>query len=166
MRCPARGAELHAQYAARGEAEPAVGGFAVHQKLATVRPCIRDARPVASSLLPDHEEQPDARLTLRPERLDGRDLRGQNSFRVARAAAVEPIALEAAREKWRHTVEMGREHDRWWANGRENVEPLVVHRLFGDRECVVPQKGGKPAAHLRLPSRRRVDVDEGPRQLY
>src|SRR2546426_2979596 len=122
MRGAPRGRELYAKHAARGEAESAVGGFAVHQKLATVRPCIRDARPVASSFLPDHEEQPDARFTVRPERLDGRDLGGQNSFRVARAAAVQPIALEAAREKWRHTVEMGREHDRRRANGRENLE--------------------------------------------
>src|SRR5207253_3924977 len=52
------------------------------------------------------------------------------------------------------------------ADGRENVDPLVVHRLFGDRECVVSQKGSEPASDLRLAARCRVDIHERARQLY
>jgi hypothetical protein len=58
------------------------------------------------------------------------DLRGQNPLRVARAAADDPSALEAAREKRRDAVEVGGQHDDGIARSGADVEPSSVDGLF------------------------------------
>ena len=85
----------------------------------------RRLRAVAAALLADDEHQADARLAVAPQPLGRRDLRGENALRVARAAAVQPVALDAARERTaarsrsasRSTTAGGRPADR-----RDDVE--------------------------------------------
>ena len=67
------------------------------------------ARAVAAALLADDEQQADARFAVAPQPIGRRHLRRQNPLRVARAAAVQPIALDAARKERRHAIEVGRE---------------------------------------------------------
>ena len=97
--------------AARRERKPVVGRLAVDEEARTPGCQVRGARAVAAALLPDDEQQSDAVLSGSPQPIDGRDLRGQNPLRVARAAADDPSALEAAREKRRDAVEVGGQHD-------------------------------------------------------
>src|SRR3982074_2914920 len=106
MRGAPGGAELEPQDAARREPEPAVGRLAVDKKPASVRGLVRHPRAVAASLLAAQKQQPAARLPCAAKRVGRRDLRGKNPFGIARAAAVEAIAVHMAREERRHAVKM------------------------------------------------------------
>ena len=110
MRRAPAGAQLEAQDAARGEAEPVVGRLAVDQKPAAAGAAsFAAARAVAAALLADDEHQADARFAVAPQAIGRRDLRRQNALRIARAAPVQPIAVDAARKERRHAVEVRRE---------------------------------------------------------
>src|SRR4029077_4325948 len=100
---------------------------------------------VAAALLADDEQQADARLSLRAEPVDGGDLRRENSLGVAGAPAVQPIALDAAGEKRRHTIEVRGEHHRRRGDSGEKVEPLAVDRLFDDVEAVIAEESREPS---------------------
>ena len=72
----------------------------------------------------------------RRSRVGRRDLRGENALRVARPAAVEATALDAARKERRHAVEVGREHDRRAGPAvARTLNRVVVDRLLGHREA-------------------------------
>src|SRR5207249_4342410 len=125
-----------------------------------------DARTIAAPLLADDEEQADALLSFRAERFHCRDLRGEDSFRVAGSAAVQAVALDAARKKRRHAIEVGREHHRRRPDRGQNVEAVVVDGLFDDVESAIAQKPCEPPAGRGFAPGGRVDVDERARQLY
>ena len=72
---------------------------------------VRNLGPVAAALLADDEQQADTGLALAPEGIRGRDLRGENTLGVTGSAPVEPIALDAAGKKRRHTIEVRRVDD-------------------------------------------------------
>ena len=113
VRGAAAGAQPEPEDAARREAETVVGRLAVDQKprAAIAAAVVRHARAVAAALLADDEHQADARFAVAPQLLGRRDLRRENPFRVARAAAEQPVAFDAAGKERRHAVEMGGEHD-------------------------------------------------------
>ena len=92
---------------------------------------VRDSRAVAAALLADDEQQADARLAVAPQPLGRRDLRGENALRVARAAAVQPIALDAARKERRHAVEVRREDDR--RRPGSSAVAMTLKRVLVDR---------------------------------
>src|SRR4029077_6739812 len=100
--------------APRREAEPIVGRLAVDEiaALDLRRRLVRGARAVAAALLADDEHEADARFAVAAQTPGRRDLRREDAFGVARAAPVQAIAFDAAREKRRHAVDVGRERDR------------------------------------------------------
>ena len=131
------------------------------------RRAFASSRAVAAALLADDEQQADARLAVAPQPLGRRDLRGQNALGVARAAAVQPIAVDAAREKRRHAVEVRREHDRP-GGVRTGVaitlNRVVVHRLLVTANPSSRRYAGEPAARFAFAAGRRIDVDERARE--
>ena len=135
-------------------AEAALGRLAVDQKPRAAGRVVRQLRAVAAALLADDEQQADAGFAFAPQAIDRGDLRGENALRVARAAAVEPIAVDAARKKRRHAIEVRGQHHRRATgartNGRDDVAPLAVHRLLGDLEPKLAQMLGEPPARFRL----------------
>ncbi len=128
---------------------------------------VRDARAVAAALLADDEHQADARLAVAPQPIGRRHLRGQNPFRVARSAAVQTIALDAARKERRHAVEVRREHD--GGIGRRvasTLKRVSSTRCSVTAESEAAQVVGEPAAGVAFPAGRRIDVDERARERY
>src|SRR5205823_4907009 len=120
----------------------------------------------AAALFADDEQESRARLAFGAEAFDRRDLRGEDPFRVAGAAAVEPVAFDPARKKRRHAIEVRRQHHVGRRGRGEDVEARVVHRLGDDRVAEAAQKAGQPAAGLALAAGRRIDVDERARDGY
>ena len=164
-RAPGR-AQPDAQRAARREPQPVVGRLAVHEK-----PRCRwrrdSPRARRRCRVPRRPRTAGRRaLALPPQDLGRRDLRRQDALRVARAAAVDPIALEPARKERRHAVEMRGEHDRRAARGRrDDVESGVVDRLLGDRQARARAGTAPASGPLRLAAGRRIDVDQPARQV-
>ena len=92
--------------------QPIVGRLSVDEKPAPSRGLVRASRAVAAPLFADDEQEPDARLAFQPQPIGGGDLRGQNPFRIARAAAVQTVALDPAGEKRRHAIDVRGKGDR------------------------------------------------------
>ena len=150
MRGAAGRVQLQPEDPARRGAETAFGRLAVDEKPAPGGHVVRQLRAVAAALFADDEQQADARLALAPQPLGGGHLRGENALRIARSAAVQTIALDAAREERRHAVEVRGQHDihpghaRRTAGGRDDVEPVAIDGLLGDRKAQLAQV---PASH-------------------
>src|SRR5205807_3055284 len=87
-----------------------------------------------------------------------------NAFRVARSAAVEAIAVDAAGEERRDAVDVGGEDEERIVGPYDHVEPVRIDRLFGDDESDAAQVIGEPARRVAFAACRRIDVDEGTRQ--
>ena len=172
MRRAPRGAQLQPQDAARREPQPIVGRLAVDEIAALLlgRRSVGDARAVAAPLLADDEDEGDARFPVAPQTSGRRDLGGQDALGVACAAAVEAIAVDAAREERRHAVDVRREGDRLAravrrAGGRrDDVEAHRVDALLEERPAVRAQVVGERPRRCALAARGGIDVDERPRQ--
>ena len=130
VRRPASGGQPHAEDATRSRREPTVGRLAVDQEPATVGNRIRRRRTVAASLLADDKQQPDTSLPRPSQPLSRRDLRRQDPFGVARAAANQPASLDTAREERGHAVEVRGEHHDRVIDGREDVGAAALDLLF------------------------------------
>ena len=143
----------HAQDAARRDAQAVVGGLAVDQEPhARRRQLVGHARAVAAALLADHEQQADARLAALPQPLGRGHLRRQDALGVARAAADEHAALDAARDRtaarsrsaWRSTT-CGSVAERG-----EHVEAIAGDRLLASRGSRA-RRAAAPAAGRSRP---------------
>src|SRR3954469_10774942 len=135
------GAKLQAQNAARRQAEAIVRRLSVDQVVAggTGGRFVRDLRAIASALFADDEDKADPRLTLATQLLGRGNLRRQNALGVARAATIQAIAVDAAREKGGHAIDVRREGDAGVLARRrrrpaigDDVEPRVVDALLDD----------------------------------
>src|SRR5204863_9893779 len=122
-----------------------VGRLTVDQIAAPVGGGVRLPGSVTPSFLAHDEQQTDARLTLVAQPVRRGDLGGENSLRVAGAASVQSIAIDAAGKKRRHAVEMRGHYDQRRAGGRDDVEARVVDRLVGDRESSAAKILRQPA---------------------
>ena len=118
---PGRG-QADAEAAARRRAEAKIGRLAVDQESRFRGDAVGGLRAVAAALFAADEHQSDARLAFRAQPLGGGDLRGENAFRIARAAPIELAVLDAAREERRHAVEVRREDDLRFANRGDDVD--------------------------------------------
>ncbi len=169
VRRPSGGLQHHAQDAARRETEPSsVGSPSIRYR----QPAARGSRfarfgTFAAALLADHEQQPDARLAVRPQHVGRCDLRRENPLGVARAAAVDAAALETTRKERRHAVEVRREDDlrRARRRSREDVEAVVVRPAARRRRSPVSQEAPRQErGRGALAAGGRVDVDQRARQ--
>src|SRR5205085_6439696 len=97
----------------------------------SIRRFIRDARAVASALLADNKQEANPRLAGMPQPVGGGDLRGEDALRIAGAASVEAIAVNAARKERRNAVEVCGEDDGRSADSGDDVEPGRIDRLLG-----------------------------------
>src|SRR5438067_6443364 len=78
-----RGAQLQTENPARRETEAIVSRLAVDQETAAVGSLVRGPRAVAPPLFADDKDQTDAPFALADQPIRGRDLRGENAFRIA-----------------------------------------------------------------------------------
>src|SRR4051812_24108120 len=167
----AAGAQLEPENSARGETQAIVGGLAVDQEPWTLaaRRFIGDPRTVAATLLADHEHERDPRFAMPPQLFGCRYLRREDPFRVARAAAKQPVAFDAAGKKRGDTVEVGGErHGRRSAcparHRCDHVEARIVDALLLHRPAAIAKVVGEPSSRGALAAGGRVDVDEAARQ--
>src|SRR4029450_808855 len=101
---------------------------------------------VAAPLLPHHEQHADACLSRLAEPLDRSHLRGENSLRVARAAAVQAAVANRAREMRGHTVVVrGEDNDRRIERG-DDISPTVGDWLLVDAVAERAKAAGQPLA--------------------
>src|SRR5688500_15403134 len=121
---------------------------------------VRDHGPFTAPLFADDEQQSDARVSGRAEALGGRDLHGQDPFRVAGAASVQDAVCLAAREERRHAVVVRGEHDVRRLERGEDVEAVAGDRLLNDPVAEPAQPRRQPPAGVPFPTRGRVDVDQ------
>src|SRR5919201_3975685 len=89
-------AEPQSQDAPGRDAQTTACRLAVHEKAAAVGGLVRPPRAVAAAFFAHDEQQADARLPEAPQRVDGGNLRREDTLGVNRAAAVEATDLEAA----------------------------------------------------------------------
>ena len=121
-----------------------------------------DARAVAAALLADDEQQADARFARRAQSLDRRDLRGENAFRVARAAAVEHARSSTRLGKNGGTQSKCVEKTTRGAASScaKTLKRPSRDRLLGDGVAALAQVRRRARADFLLAAGRRVDVDE------
>ena len=114
------------------------------------------------SFLADHYEQADPFLAGGPEPVEGADLRRENPLGVAGAPPEQGISFDAAREEGRHAVDVGRIDGfrLGRADGGDDVDPVVDHRLLGDLVAALAQVAGEPRRHRGFAAAGRVEVDE------
>src|SRR5688572_1227276 len=105
------GAEVVAECATCPDAEAIVGRLAIDEKPRSRCQRLRALGAVAAPLFADDEQQPDVRDAFPPQLLDGGYLAGGDPLRVARAAAIQRVAVEMAGKKRRDAIEMRRQDD-------------------------------------------------------
>ena len=127
----ARGAAAYGPYGARGVAQaynPRTGTYAATRQGSNVygswgSTAVQRGDDWAKTNRYTNNRTGTTTRTVRTEILPGRgDLRGENALRIARATAVQQIALDAAGEKRRHAVKVGGEDDVWFARSGDDVE--------------------------------------------
>ena len=164
VRGAAGGLQHHALDAARGQAEPSIGRFAVDQVSAAAGTRVegRALGAFASPLLADNEQHADARLALVPQDVGRGDLRGQDPLGVARAAAIDAPVFHTAREERRHAVEVGGKDDGGLLAGRrgEDIEAMVVDLLLVDDEAQLLEAPRQEGCSCPFTASGRVDIDQ------
>ena len=91
----------------------------------------------------------------------GRDeLRGQDAFRIRRAAAVQPAVFDAARKERGHAIEVRGENDGGGIQRGDDVEATVADRLAFDLVAKPLEARVEPFAGGLFRPRRRIDVDQ------
>jgi hypothetical protein len=98
--------EPHAKHATRCRAETVFGRLSVDEKLAARSDSVCRHRTIAATFFARDEHKADVSATRGAQALRGRDLRGENAFRVAGATPIEHAILFTTGEKRRHAVEV------------------------------------------------------------
>jgi hypothetical protein len=115
--------QSNAEGSARRRTETKVGGLAVDQEARLRGDAIGGLRAIAAALFAADEDQSDARLAFGSQTLSGRDLRGEDAFRIAGAAAIQRAVLDTAGEKRRHTIKMGGKNQFRLAGRGDDIDP-------------------------------------------
>ncbi len=161
--------EADAERALRARGQEVVGRLAVDEEAAVACPRVRvgGARAVARHLFVNREEQSDLFYTFGAQSLGGRDLRGDDALRVARAAARDEFVVLARSDVRRHGVHVRREYDASprAADAREYVRAALCDLLRLDFVAESFEMTGEEAADSALFARHRRDVDQPPRQI-
>ena len=108
---PSFGNHIHSERSLGCGCDSVLGRLAVHQKLTARRLLVRDLRPQAVPFLAYQEKKSDVNAFL-TQPLGCGDLSGDDSFGIARAAAVNPTGIFGRRNKRRHRIHVRRENDR------------------------------------------------------
>ena len=123
MRRTAFGVELDAEDASRRHAEAALGWLAVHEEPRARRRHRSPASRRRCRVLRRRQTADRRASHRRAQAIRGRDLRGQDAFRVARSAAVEPVAVDRGSERT-----AGRSRNAWTARRPARPRPPAASR--------------------------------------
>ncbi len=164
MRGAAARRQPHAQNPSRRRRQPAIGRLAIDEESAGIGDRIRRRRAVTAALLADNEQHADPALAALPKAFGRGHLRRENPFRIAGAAPNQAAILDAAGKERRHAIEVRREDNARLVEHRQDVGAAALDALFDDVVTEPAQPLGQPRPRFRLPPRRRVDVDECPRE--
>src|SRR6185437_8994663 len=141
MRLPAVRTHDEAQRALAAARELTFGRLTVYEIPAGRGEIVRRARAVGSLLLPNHKKEVDAVFALAYELVGRRHHRRRDSLRIARAAAVQPVAAQSGWMIRRHRIEVRGERDPAAPARRPDV--ATPWRHFLDRH--VPVATHEPA---------------------
>jgi hypothetical protein len=90
-------------------------------------------------LLTDDDEKCDTVLTFGAQTLERRQLGREDAFCVTGTAAVQhTIFLSAGEKRW-YAIDVGRQDNVRWIEGRDDVDAVIGHRLFDDGISAVSQ---------------------------
>ena len=134
-----------------------------------VAACSRRFAPSLPRSSPTTNSRPTRVSPSRRSRSSGRDLRGQNALRVARAAAVQrspSTRLGKNGGTQSKCVDSTTTGSAGRPASRDDVEPRAVDGLLGDGEPALAQTAREPAARLAFAPGRRIDVAVRPARRH